>query len=284
MSFWITQALNGISFGMVLFLIASGLSLIAGLMRIVNLAHGAFYLWGTYLAISILKSTDNRLLAILGGVVIVAIGGAIIERFFIRRFSGDHFSQILLTLGFTFILADLALLIWGGDPRLLVKPASFAASLSIGGVVFPSYRILMITVGILVAIGLWLFQDKTRIGALIRAGVDDTEMARGLGINIPLLFTAVFGLGVALSAFGGIIAGPLLGAYPGLEWETLLLGLAVLLIGGEGSLKGAFIGSLLVGIADNFGKTLVPVLAMFIIFGCVAVVLAFRPSGLFGKS
>ena len=153
-----------------------------------------------------------------------------------------------------------------------------------GDIVFPSYRLFIIVVGILMAFGLWLFQDKTKIGALIRAGADDMEMARAVGINIPLIFSAVFGLGAAISAFGGVIAGPFIGVYPGLEWSILLLAMAVLLIGGEGSLKGAFVASLFVGLVDNFGRVLFPALGLFIIYGSVAIVLAFRPSGLFGKT
>ena len=283
MDYWIIQILNGISFSMVLFLIAAGLSLIFGLMRVVNLAHGCFYLLGAYVALSVIQFTNNLFLALISAMIAIGILGIIMERFFLHRFQNDSQSQVLLTLGFVFILADVALYVWGGNPRLLPKPSLFEGSLSMGDIQFPSYRLLIIVLGILIAIGIWLFQDKTKIGALIRAGVDDAEMARGLGINVPLLFTGVFGLGAAISALGGVVAGPFIGVYPGLEWEILLFALAVILIGGLGSLKGAFIGSLVVGMIDTFGKALFPELALFAIFGSVAIVLAFRPTGLLGK-
>ena len=283
MSFWIVQTLNGITFGMVLFLIAAGLSLIFGLMRIINLAHGCFYLLGAYVALSVIQYTNNFLFALLSAMIAITIIGIAVHRFFVHRFQNNHQSQVLVTLAFVFILSDLMLLIWGGDPNLLPNPSLFDGSLSLGDIIFPIYRLVIIAVGILVAIGLWLFQEKTKLGALIRAGVDDAEMARGVGIRGPLLFTCGFGVGAAISAFGGVIAGPFIGAYPGLEWGILLLAMAVLLIGGLGSLKGAFMGSLIVGLADNFGKVLIPELSLFPIFGSVVVVLAFRPEGLFGK-
>jgi branched-chain amino acid transport system permease protein len=284
MTFWFVQLLNGLSFSMVLFLMAAGLSLIFGLMNIVNMTHGALYLLGAYIAISVCNSTNSFPLSIISGSIAIGIIGILLQHSVLKRFQHDHRSQLLLTIGFVFVFADLALFIWGGVPLLLPKPWPFQESLKMGGISFPSYRLVIIGMGVLMAIGLWLFIDKTKAGALIRAGVDDAEMARGLGINIPLLFTAVFGLGAAVSAFGGTIAGPVIGAYPGLEWEILLLAMCVLLIGGLGSLKGAFVGSLVVGLADNFGKALIPELALFLIFGSVAVVLAFKPSGLFGKS
>jgi branched-chain amino acid transport system permease protein len=283
MNFWIIQTLNGITFGMVLFLIAAGLSLIFGLMRIINLAHGCFYVLGAYIALSVVQSSNSFFLSLICGIIAIPILGIILLRFFLHRFQYNPSSQVLLTLGFVFIFGDLALLIWGGQPQLLPKPSLFDGALRMGNIVFPIYRIIIIIIGMLMAIGLWLFQEKTKVGALIRAGVDDAEMARGLGINVPFLFTCVFGLGAGISAFGGIIAGPFIGVYPGLEWEILLLAMAVLLIGGLGSLKGAFIGSLCVGFVDTFGKVLIPELALFVIFGSVAIVLAFRPTGLFGK-
>jgi branched-chain amino acid transport system permease protein len=283
MSYWIVHFLNGLSYGMVLFLMAAGLSLIFGLMRIVNLTHGALYLLGVYIAISTNRLTNSFPLAVMTGTVAIGILGIFFQRFLLQHYQHHVRNQLLLTIGFVFIFADLALYIWGGEPRLLPKPWPFQGSLWIYGVRFPSYRLLIILVGVVIAIGLWLFLERTKVGALIRAGVDDAEMARGVGIKVPILFTGVFGLGASISAFGGAIAGPIIGAYPGLEWEILLMALAVLLIGGLGSLKGAFVGSLFVGMADNFGRVLVPELALFIIFGSVAIVLAFKPTGLLGK-
>jgi branched-chain amino acid transport system permease protein len=283
MSFWITQTLNGITFSMVLFLITAGLTLIFGLMRIINLSQGCFYLLGVLIGFSVLQWTGSFLLCLFFGIIAIGILGILMQRFFLCRFQDDHEGQVLLTLGFVFILSDLALLIWGGEPKLLPKPALFEGSVEIGSNFLATYRLIMILTGVLIAIGLWLFIGRTKMGALIRAGADDIEMARGLGIGIPFLFTAVFGLGAALSSFGGIMAGPLIGAHPGLEWDILLLSMAVVLIGGLGSLKGAFLGSLLVGLVDNFCKVLIPELGLFVIFGAVAIVLAFKPTGLFGK-
>lgn len=283
MEYWIIQFLNGITFGMVLFLVAAGLSLISGLLRIVNLAHGSFYLLGAYVAFTVNQLTNSFILAIIGGIIATAIVGMIMERFFLRPLGSDHSRQILLTLAFVFIFGDLALIIWGGEPYVLSKPSGFEGSIKIGDAFFPSYRLFMILIGLVVVFLLWLFMEKTRIGALIRAGVDDAQMAQGVGININLLFTLVFTLGAAISALGGVMAAPIIGFFPGLEWEILLLSMAVLLIGGQGSLKGAFIASVLVGLIDTFGRTLFPVFALFIIFALVALVLAFRPTGLFGK-
>jgi branched-chain amino acid transport system permease protein len=284
MSYWVIHLLNGISYGMVLFLMAAGLSLIFGLMRIVNLTHGALYLLGVYIALTTNVLTKSFPLAVIAGTIGIGIVGILFQRLLLQHYQHHVRNQLLLTIGFVFIFADLALYIWGGEPRLLPKPWPFEGSLMILGLRFPSYRLLIIFLGMVVAVGLWLFLDRTKLGALIRAGVDDAEVARGVGIRVPLLFTMVFGLGSGLSAFGGAIAGPIIGAYPGLEWEILLMALSVLLIGGLGSLKGAFVGSLFVGLADNFGRVLIPELALFIIFGSVAVVLAFRPTGLFGKA
>lgn len=284
MNYWIIHILNGVSYGMVLFLMAAGLSLIFGLMRIVNLTHGALYLLGVYIALSTYQLTKFFPLAVITATLGIGLLGILFQRFLLQHYQHHVRNQLLLTIGFVFIFADLALYIWGGEPRLLPKPWPFEGSLGIYGARFPSYRLLIIFVGVVMAIALWLFLERTKLGALIRAGVDDAEIARGVGIRVPLLFTAVFGLGAAISAFGGAIAGPIIGAYPGLEWEILLMALSVLLIGGLGSLKGAFVGSLFVGLADNFGRVLIPELALFIIFGSVAIVLAFKPTGLFGKA
>jgi branched-chain amino acid transport system permease protein len=182
-----------------------------------------------------------------------------------------------------FILEDLALLIWGGEHREIPKPPLFAGVLEIGDLSFPTYRLIIIATGALVAIGLWLFQEKTIMGATVRASVDDPEMAGGLGINVPALFTLIFCLGSFLSAFGGAMGGLLTGIYPGAEWEVLLLAMAVLILGGLGSLKGAFGASLLVGLIDNFGRVLIPELALFTVFAPVALVLGFKQTGFFGK-
>ncbi|MGH7766623.1 MAG: branched-chain amino acid ABC transporter permease [Candidatus Binatia bacterium] len=277
------QLLNGISFGMLLFLLAAGLSLIYGLMRILNLAHGSYYLIGGYIGLTVVRLTDSFVLAALVAPIAVALLGVVMERFFLRRFPNQELPQVLLTFGFFFIFADLTLWIWGGNPQTLPKPAIFSSSIWIGGLVFPSYRLFVIATGIVIGIGLWWLQEKTRLGAMIRAGVDDEEMARGVGVNVALLSTAVFGFGAFLAALGGILGGPFVGVYPGADFEVLLLAFVVTIVGGLGSLKGAFIGGLLIGLLDNFGKALFPELALFTIFAPMAIILAIRPTGLFGR-
>ncbi|MBI3090791.1 MAG: branched-chain amino acid ABC transporter permease [Candidatus Tectomicrobia bacterium] len=284
MAYWLTQTFNGLTFGMLLFLLAAGLSLIFGLMRIVNLAHGSFYLLGAYLALTVSQLTGSFLLAVLGAAAVVACLGIVIERLFLRRVQNQELPQVLLTFGFIFVLEDIALWLWGAIPTLLEKPVLFAGSLQIGGIVVPSYRILIVVVGLLIAAALWALQSRTRIGAIIRASVDDEEMARGLGINTPRMFTWMFALGCFLAALGGVMGGALVGMYPGAGFEILVLALVVVIVGGLGSLRGAFIGSLLVGLLDNFGKALFPELSLFTIFAPMAIVLAVKPTGLFGRA
>lgn len=283
MTFWLVQTFNGLSFAMLLFLLAAGLSVAYGLMGILNLAHGSYYLLGAYLGLTVIKTTNNFLLAILCAVAAVAVLGVVMQRFFLRRFYKNELAQVLLTFGFLFIIGDLSLWIWGGNPQVLPKPSLFEASYRFGEVVVPSYRVFVIGLGLLVALGLWLFQEKTSIGAIIRAGVDDEEMTRGLGINTPFLFTVVFAVGAALAALAGVVGGPFVGVYPHADIEILLFALVVVIIGGVGSLKGAFVGSLVVGLLDNFGKVLFPEFALFTIFAPMALILIARPAGLFGK-
>jgi branched-chain amino acid transport system permease protein len=283
-NFWIIQTLNGVSFGMLLFLLAAGLSLIFGLIRVLNLAHGSFYLVGAYVGLTVVGFTGSFVVALVAAVAVVTVLGIVLERFIIRRIYGDELRQALLTFGFLFMLGDLSLWIWGGSPQTLPKPDAFAGSLRVGGMVFPSYRLLVIVVGAAVGGALWWLQEKTRLGAMIRAGVDDGEMARGMGINTSLLFTLVFALGAGLAAAGGVLGGVIVGVHPGIDFEVLLLAFVVIIIGGLGSLKGAFVGGLVVGLLDTFGKALFPELALFTVFAPMAIILAVRPTGLFGRA
>jgi len=281
--FWIIQLLNGISFGMLLFLLAAGLSLIFGLMRVLNLAHGSYYLLAGYLGLTASRLTGSFLAAVLAGVFGVVALSIVMERWFLRRVYGDELRQALLTFGFLFVIADVTLWIWGGNAQTLPKPQGFEASVRFGQIVYPSYRLFVIALGVLVGVGLYWLQERTKLGAMIRAGVDDAEMATGIGINASLLFTLVYALGGALAAVGGVIGGVFVGLHPGADFEVLLLAFVVVIIGGLGSLKGAFIGGLIVGLVDNFGKALFPELALFTIFAPMAVILAIRPTGLFGR-
>lgn len=282
MTFWAFQILNGVSFGMLLFLLAAGLSLIYGLLRILNLAHGSYYLLGAYVALSVVRATGSLLLAAVVGTAAVVVLGVIMERVFLRRLPREELPQALLTFGFLLIVGDVALWVWGGTPQTLPRPEALARSIRLGDLVFPSYRLFLIGVGAVVGVALWLLQEHTRLGAMIRAAIDDPEIAATTGINVPRLATGVFAFGAGLAALGGILGGPLLGVYPGADFEILLLAFVVVIIGGLGSLKGAFLGGLLVGLLDNFGKALFPEFALFTIFAPMAAILALRPTGLFG--
>ncbi len=283
MTFWFVQTLNGISYGMLLFLLAAGLSLIFGLMKVLNLTHGSFYLLGGYFGLAVIHKTGSFVIAVLAASVAVASIGMVMERFFLRRLHLEELPQALVTFGFLFIFSDLATVIWGGDPQTMPKPDIFSGSVQFGALYYPSYRLFIIGFGLVVAALLWWLQDGTRIGAMVRASVDDEEVARALGINVSLLFTLVFALGAFLAALGGVMGGPIVGMYPGADFEVLLLGFVVVIIGGLGSLKGALIGGLIVGLLDNFGKVFFPELALFTIFAPMALILAVRPSGLFGR-
>jgi branched-chain amino acid transport system permease protein len=284
LEFWIVQTFNGLSYGALLFLLASGLSLIFGVMRIVNLAHGSYFLLGGYVGLSVIWKTKSFPLALLCGAVAIALVGIGMERFFLRRLAGQTLGQVLMTVGFALIFQDLALLIWGGDPYSLPLPAWLQGVVTVGTLRFPKYRIFIMALATLIGAVLWLALDRTRIGAKIRAAVDDAEMAQGVGIRVPTVSLGVFALGALLAALGGVIGGGFLGVYPGLDFEILPYAFVVVIVGGLGSLPGAMVGSLLVGLLDNFGKALFPELAYFTLFAPMALILALRPTGLFGRT
>jgi len=235
-------------------------------------------------AVSVVGATGSFLFGAAAGVAAVAAVGSGLHRGLLHRFHGRELAQVLLTFGVLFIVADVTVWIWGGNPLSLPKPAFLEGSLRVGTLMFPTYRLLVVAVGVAVAVALWIFQERTPFGAAVRAGVDDEEMARGVGINTPRLFTAVFALGAGLAALGGVIGGPFVGVFPGADFEILLLAMVVVIIGGLGSLRGAFVASLLVGLLDNLGKTLLPDLALFTVFAPMALILAVRPTGLFGQA
>lgn len=275
--------LNGLSYGLLLFLLTAGLSLIFGLMGIVNMAHGSYYMLGAYIGIVIFRSTGSFFLAAVGASLTVALIGLLMEHIFFRKFYQQELEQVLLSFGFAYIFMDIAKWLWGGFPLSLPKPSLFQGSLSIMGASFPSYRILLIFIGIVTALILWLCLERTRTGAIIRAGVDDKEMVNGLGINIKRYFTVIFACGAFLAAFGGVMGGPIIGAYPGLDFEILALALAVVVVGGLGTLQGAFWGSILIGFIETFGKALFPNYAIFIIYAVMVLILIFKPAGLMGR-
>src|SRR6202521_807199 len=283
MEFLIAQLLNGLVYGVLLFLIAAGLSLIFGLMNVVSLAHGSFFMLGAYFGLSIFKITGSFWLALVVAPIPVVVLGLLMELLFLRPlYRRGHLDQVLLTFGFTFVFFDLVQTLWGRAVLRLPVPQALQGTVQIGLGVFSAYRLFLIGFGFAIAVLLWLVLERSRLGAMVRAGVDNAVMAAGLGANIPALFTAIFGFGVALAALGGVAAAPILGLYPGMDTEILIPAFIVIVIGGMGSLRGAFIGSLLIGEIDTFGKAYFPSLALFLIYLVMAVVLLVRPQGLFG--
>jgi branched-chain amino acid transport system permease protein len=283
LQYWAIQTLNSLALGGLLFLLAAGFSLIFGLMRIANLTHGALYMLGAYIGVSILKVVPNLWLAALLGGLAVGLLGGLFERFILRKIQANVLGQVLVTLGVAFIIADLCLMVWGGDPIPIPTPTWLQQPVRAWGLAFPAYRLAVVVLAVLVGIALYFFVEKTRLGAMIRAGVDDMEMARAVGIPVSRLFTVVFCLGAALAGAGGIIGGPIMSAYPGLDADMLPLALIVVILGGVGSLVGAFVGSFIVGFVYTFGVALLPDLAYVILFLPMILVIAFRPRGLFGK-
>jgi len=282
-NFWVIQAFNGISYGALLFLLASGLSLIFGVMRIVNLAHGSFFLLGGYVALTVIWTTGSWLLALPVAALVIAGVGLVMERVFLRPLGFDPLRQVLLSVGFAYLFQQAALDIWGGDNLDIIPPGMLKETAVFGAFHFPMYRIFMIGMALVMGLILWLTMEKTRIGAMIRATVDDAEMARGVGIDTSRVSMFIFALGAFLAGLGGVIGGAFLGVYPGLDFAILPIAFAVVIIGGMGSLAGAAVGSLLVGLADNFGKALFPEISYFTLYAPMVLILALKPTGLFGR-
>jgi branched-chain amino acid transport system permease protein len=278
------QLLNGVTFGALLFLVSSGFTLIFGLMRIVNLAQGSLYLLGGYIGLSTIRATGSFWLALLAGAAAVGAIGLVIERGLLRAVRGRPMSEILLTVGLSFIVADLALATWGGDPVTLDAPPGLDGSTEIFGITYPVFRLAVLVLGAAVAIGLWYLLERTRVGAMVRAGVDDREMASALGIDVRAVFTGVFVLGALLAGLAGVVGGAYLSLFPGADAEILTYALVVVVLGGLGSLRGAVVGALLVGLIYTFGQSLVPDLAYFVLFAPMALILIVRPQGLFGRA
>jgi len=276
-----TILLNGVSFSMLLFLLAAGLELMFGVMSIINLAHGSFYMVGAYVGIITVKSTGSFLLGLLAGMAIGALLGVMTEHFFFSRIP-KHLQQVLLTFGIVYILADVCKSVWGGNPIGISAPEILAGSITIGTMLFPLYRLLIVLIGSFIAIALWLFQEKTLLGAVIRAGVDDKEMVSGFGINIKMLNTIVFAFGSLLAGLAGVIGSPILFVYPRVSWDILILSMMVVVIGGMGSLRGALIGSVIIGLTDSLAKFFIPSAATVLTFSVMVVFLILRPSGIFG--
>lgn len=283
MSLWLVLAVNSITFGGLLFLLSAGFSLIFGLMKIPNLTHGSFFMLGAYLATSLIaRGFDFWTAAILSGLLVAALGG-VVERLILRRLPGAELAQVLVTLGLSFMIADACLMVWTGDPIRIATPAALRGATPVLGLGFPTYRLAIAVIAAIFAAVLWALLDRTRLGAMIRAGVDDAAMARVVGIRVSRLFTIVFCLGAWLAGFAGVIGGPILSVYPGLDGEMLPLALVVVILGGSGSLLGSLVGSFVVGFLYNFGQAMFPELAYVVLFLPMLIVLVVRPQGLFGR-
>ncbi|HET7882747.1 MAG TPA: branched-chain amino acid ABC transporter permease [Acetobacteraceae bacterium] len=283
MTLWVILSVNSITLGGLLFLLSAGFSLIFGLMRIPNLTHGSMFMLGAYLGVTCIAVGFGFWSAALIAALGVAAFGAVIERFVLRRLVGAELAQVLVTLGLSFMVADVCLMQWGGDPISVETPPALRGATRLLGLAFPTYRLAIILIAVVIAAALWLLLDRTRLGAMIRAAVDDPAMARVVGIRVSHLFTIVFALGAGLAGFAGVIGGPILSVYPGIDQDMLPLALVVVILGGTGRLAGSLVGSFVVGFLYNFGQAVFPELAYVVLFLPMLVVLVLRPQGLFGR-
>ena len=285
-SFLLIQLLNGIQYGLLLFLISSGLTIIFGIMGVINLAHGSFYMIGAYIAFSLTKFFGTIFLAIPVGLVIMVIIGLLVEWLFISRlYKKDHLQQVLLTFGLILIFNELQSILWGNDPHGVPIPQILAGSLRLTETLnYPIYRIFISVTCLVVAIAMYILIQKTRLGQRIRAGSFDQEMIANLGINLRILFAAVFSIGVTLAGLAGMIAAPVESIYPGIGEQILIVSFVVVVIGGIGSIKGAFVGAIAIGLADVFGQVFLPDLASVVVYAVMAAVLLWKPAGLFGRN
>ena len=295
----ITQLLNGFQFGVFLFLLSAGLTLVLGIMNFVNLAHGSFYMLGAYFAATLFERTGSLLLAALVAIPVTLVIAMVLERLVLSRlYQRAHLDQVLATYGLILFLNELVRVIWGQAPLFIGVPQALSGAVDLFGVAYPAYRFLIIGVGLLVALALYLTIQKTRIGMLIRAGASDATMVSALGVNIGRINALVFGIGAALAGLAGILAAPILSVQPGMGESILILALVVLVTGGIGSIRGAFYAALVVGVVDTLGRAYLPSLfnlflsrnaaqaagpavASMLIYLLMAVVLAVRPQGLF---
>jgi branched-chain amino acid transport system permease protein len=284
--FYLIQLLNGVQYGLLLFLLASGLTLIFGIMGVMNLAHGSFYMIGAYLAYWLIKITGSLWLTIpLGLAIALIIGLALEQTFFSRLYKRDHLYQVLLTFGLILILEELRSVLFGDDVHGVAVPALLDFSIPLTDTLsYPVYRLFLTGVCLVVAAAMVLVIRRTRLGMMIRAGSSNREMAASLGVNIPLLFALVFAFGTALAAFAGMIAAPISSVFPGMGNQILIICFVVVVIGGIGSIYGAMIASLAIGLADTVGKVLAPELSSIAIYLLMAVILLWRPQGLTNKA
>jgi branched-chain amino acid transport system permease protein len=288
MGLFLNLVLGGIAYAGLLFLVASGFTLIFGLLRVANLAHGAFYLVGAYLGYEVVRHFSNSngsfWLAVLAAVVGMGVFGVIVERFLLRLVRGQELQEVLITVGLSLMMADLSLVVFTSEPITFPTPPFLAGHVTVGSFTYPLDHLFVFLMSALVAVGLWYLTARTRVGAIIRAGVDDAEMVSALGINIKAVFTGVFFLGAALAGLAGVSGALILGVSPGDDSIILQLGLVVVILGGLGSLYGAIIGSLIVGLIFSLGTAYLPELQYFLLFAPMVIMLAVRPRGLFGRA
>jgi branched-chain amino acid transport system permease protein len=283
---WLIQILNSVQYGLLLFLVASGLTLIFGIMGVINLAHGSFYMIGAYLAFTLTQWTGSLWIALPLGIVLAAALGLILEWLLISRlYQRDHLYQVLLTFGLILVFEELRSVIVGDDVHSVAIPAVFAASLPLTETLsYPVYRLFMSAVCLALAGLMYLTIRKTRLGMMVRASASNPEMAQSMGLDIRWIHALVFAAGVALAAFAGMVAAPVSSVFPGMGNQVLIVCFVVVVIGGIGSLKGALVAALLIGFCDTFGKVLFPEFAGAAVYLLMAVVLLFRPAGLFGRT
>jgi branched-chain amino acid transport system permease protein len=279
----LTDVLNGIALGALLFILASGFSLTLGVARVINVAHGAFYMIAGYIAVSVAQLHGGFLLAVIVAACATALLGALVQRFVLRRLWHDPLLQVLSTYGVTVVAAEATRQIWGGYPEHLEPPHLLSGQVLLFGAEVTTYRLFLIGVSIALAVLLWYVIERTIVGARLRAVVDDGEMARVLGINLEVLLLGVFTSAGFLAGIAGALGGPIFGTYQGVQFDILTLTLVVVVMGGTGSLAGAFVGSLVVGLLYNVGIGLVPQFAYFILFGPMIAILVVRPRGLLGR-
>jgi branched-chain amino acid transport system permease protein len=286
MDLTLIQIINGLQYGLLIFLAASGLTLVFGIMGVINLSHGSFYMLGAYCALTLTSMLGDIFLALLVGIPLAFAFGAAIEWLFIRHlYARDHLQQVLLTFGLILIFNELQRIFWGPQPHSVPVPKYLAGNIPLSEVMgYPIYRIAVAAICVLLALGMMYVIQYTRIGRMIRAGESNREMLEALGVDTRWLFRLVFAGGVSLAAAAGMVAAPIESVYPGIGEHVLIISFVVVVIGGIGSVRGAFVGALLIGLADAFGKVFLPQAASVLVYALMAAVLVMRPGGLLGRA
>ena len=281
---YVAQTIHGLAYGMVLFLVAAGLTLIFGMMGILNLAHASFFMLSAYIGISVLNMTGNFWLVLLIAPVLTAFVGIFVERFLLRQIHGTgHIGELILTVGLMMIIMDTVKIFWGTDTFIVSIPPSLSGLVDIFGMEYPIYRLFLIVLALVILSFLVIILYKTRLGMIVRAGVSDAEMVSAVGINMPLVFMVVFGVGTWMAGIAGVAIAPLLSVFPGMADQMGMDAFVVVVVGGFGSLLGAFVSAIFFGLLNSFGIQFIPRLAPVLMFLCMVLVLSFKPMGLFGE-